>query len=313
MEHLRGTLAFVTAAKQGSFTQAARTLDLSPQAVAASIARLESALDVRLFNRTTRSIALTEEGHAFLSRAELGLAALEDATQSVRDKEKSPAGVVRVTSGAAFGRIYLMPMLAEFRKRYPNVRLDLSFDDRKVDLVRDGYDIAFRGGAIADSSLITRRICALNFVMVASPAYLKKYGIPKTPDDLYQHQIIMLRFATGVSVPWNLRVKGKVVTFDAPSPSLTLSDTAAVGDAAVMGLGITLVSQHFAWPHLQAGRLKAVLHSFNEPGTRELVMHYPHREHVAPRIRAFVEYALETLQSDPTLQTSTKSLAPFCI
>jgi DNA-binding transcriptional LysR family regulator len=313
MEHLRGTLAFVTAAKQGSFTQAARTLDLSPQAVAASIARLESALDVRLFNRTTRSIALTEEGHAFLSRAEIGLAALEDAAQSVRDKEKSPAGMVRVTSGAAFGRIYLMPMLAGFRKRYPNVRLDLSFDDRKVDLVRDGYDIAFRGGAIADSSLITRRICALNFVMVASPAYLKKYGIPKTPDDLYQHQIIMLRFATGVSVPWNLRVKGIVMTFDAPSPSLILTDTAAVGDAAVMGLGITLVSQHFAWPHLQAGRLKVVLHSFNEPGTRELVMHYPHREHVAPRIRAFVEYALETLQSDPTLQVSAKSLMPFCV
>jgi DNA-binding transcriptional LysR family regulator len=149
--------------------------------------------------------------------------------------------------------------------------------------------------------------------MVASPAYLKKYGTPKTPDDLYQHQIIMLRFATGVSVPWNLRVKGKVVSFEAPSPSLILTDTAAVGDAAVMGLGITLVSQHFAWPHLQAGRLKVVLHSFNEPGTRELVLHYPHREHVAPRIRAFVEYALETLQSDPTLQVSAKSLMPFCV
>jgi DNA-binding transcriptional LysR family regulator len=105
MEHLRGTIAFVTAAKQGSFTRAARTLDLSPQAVAASIARLEAALDVRLFNRTTRSIALTEEGHAFLGRAEIGLTALEDAAQSVRDKEKSPAGLVRVTSGAAFGRI----------------------------------------------------------------------------------------------------------------------------------------------------------------------------------------------------------------
>jgi DNA-binding transcriptional LysR family regulator len=206
-----------------------------------------------------------------------------------------------------------MPILSGFRKKYPNIRLDLAFDDRKVDLVRDGYDIAFRGGAIADSSLITRRICALNFVMVASPAYLKKYGVPKTPDDLHQHQIIMLRFATGASVSWNLRVKGKVTTFEAPSPSLILSDTAAVGEAAVMGLGITLVSQHFAWPHLQAGRLKVVLNAFSEPGTRELVMHYPHREHVAPRIRAFVDYALETLQNDPTLQTSGKSLAPFCV
>jgi DNA-binding transcriptional LysR family regulator len=312
MEHLRGTLAFVTAAKQGSFTLAARTLDLSPQAVAASIARLETALDVRLFNRTTRSIALTEEGSAFLARAEIGLAALEDAAQSVRDKEKSPSGLVRVTSGAAFGRRYLLPILVGFSKQYPKVRLDLSFDDRKVDLVRDGYDVAFRGGTIADSSLITRRICSLNVVMVASPAYLKKYGVPKTPNDLHQHQIIMLRFASGQYAPWSLRVKGQETTFDTTSPALILSDTAAVGDAALMGLGITRVSLHFAWAALQAGKLKVVLNNFNVPGTRELVIHYPHREHVAPRIKAFVNYALETLQNDPTLQASPKSLLPYC-
>jgi DNA-binding transcriptional LysR family regulator len=312
MEHLRGTLAFVTAAKQGSFTQAARMLDLSPQAVAASIARLETALDVRLFNRTTRSIALTEEGSAFLARAEIGLAALEDAAQSVRDKDKSPSGSVRVTCGAAFGRRYMMPVLAGFYKKYPKVRLDLSFDDRKVDLVRDGYDVAIRGGAIADSSLITRRICALSGVMVASPGYLRKYGVPQTPDDLNRHNIIMLRFASGLSVPWTLRVKGKETTFDALTPSLTLSDTEAVGDAAVMNLGISRVSLHFAWPHLLAGRLKVVLNSFNDPGAREMVIHYPHREHVAPRIKAFVDYALETLQNDPTLQASPKSLNQYC-
>ncbi len=313
MEYLRGTLAFVTAAKQGSFTQAARTLDLSPQAVAASIARLETALDVRLFNRTTRSIALTEEGSAFLARAEIGLAALEDAAQSVRDKEKAPAGLVRVTCGAAFGRRYMMPMLAGFYKKYPQIRLDLSFDDRKVDLVRDGYDVAIRGGVIADSSLITRRIYALSGVMVASPAYLKKRGVPKTPDDLQHHNIIMLRFASGVPAPWSLRVKGKLTTFETPSPSFTISDTEAVGDAAVAGLGISRVSLHFAWPHLQAGRLKIVLNSYNDPGTREMVIHYPHREHVAPRIKAFVGYALETLQNDPTLLASVQPLSSFCV
>jgi DNA-binding transcriptional LysR family regulator len=312
-EHFRGTLAFVTAARQGSFTRAARLLDLSPQAVAASIARLETALDVRLFNRTTRSIALTEEGSAFLARAEIGLAALDDAAQSVRDKKKAPSGLVRVTCGAAFGRIYLMPILAGFYKKYPGVRLDLSFDDHKVDIVRDGFDVAFRGGTIVDSSLITRRICALNLAMVASPAYLKKYGVPRSPDDLDAHRIIMLRFASGASVSWNLRVKGKAATFDAQSPSLIMSDTAAVGDAAVAGLGISRVSLHFAWSHLQAGRLKIVLNEFNDPGARELVIHYPHREHVAPRIRAFVEYALETLQNDPNLNPPKHPPAEFCV
>ncbi len=312
MEHLRGTLAFVTAAKQGSFTQAARMLDLSPQAVAASIARLETALDVRLFNRTTRSIALTEEGSAFLARAEVGLAALEDAAQSVRDKESAPSGLVRVTCGSAFGRRYLLPMLPSFYKKYPQVRLDLSLDDRKVDLVRDGYDVAIRGGAIADSSLITRRICMLSGVMVASPNYLKKFGTPSTPDDLHQHRIIALRFASGLAVPWTLKAKGKLTTFDPASPVLTLSDTEAVGDAAVAGLGISRVSLHFAWPHLQAGRLKAVLNAYNDPGTREMVIHYPHREHVAPRIKAFIDHTLELLQNDPTLQATPQSLTNYC-
>jgi DNA-binding transcriptional LysR family regulator len=312
MEHLRGTIAFVTAAKHGSFTQAARMLDLSPQAVASSIARLETALDVRLFNRTTRSIALTEEGSAFLARAQIGLAALEDAAQSVRDRETAPSGLVRVTSGAAFGHRYVLPMLAAFKKKFPQVRLDVSLDDRKVDLVRDGFDVAFRGGTIVDSSLITRRICALSFVVVASPAYLKKNGVPQTPDDLRDHQIIALRFASGQLAPWTFRVKGKAVTFDAASPSLTLSDTGAVGDAAVLGLGLTRVSLHFAWPHLLAGRLKAVLNQFNDSGAREMVIHYPHREHVAPRIKSFVEFALETLQNDPTLQASPKMLTPYC-
>jgi DNA-binding transcriptional LysR family regulator len=313
LEHLRGTLAFVTAAKHGSFTQAARTLDLSPQAVAASIARLETALDARLFNRTTRSLSLTEEGHAFLARAEVGIAALEDAAHSVRDKEQTPSGVVRVTSGAAFGRRYLLPTVAGFNARFPKVRLDLSFDDRKVDLVRDGYDVAFRGGAIADSSLITRRICPLNLAMVASPAYLRKFGVPKTPDDLHQHRIILLKFSSGSSMPWSLRVKGKEIAFDVAAPALTLSDTAAVGDAAAMGLGIARVSLHFVWTALQAGQLKVVLNQFNVPGTRELVLHYPHREHLAPRIKAFVNYSLESLQNDPNLQISPKSLAPYCI
>lgn len=313
MEHLRGTLAFVTAAKYGSFTLAARALDLSPQAVATSIARLETALGARLFNRTTRSIALTEEGHAFLTRAEIGLAALEDAAQSVRDKEKSPAGVVRVTAGAAFGRRYLIPILPGFQKRFPDVRLDVSFDDRKVDLVRDGFDVAMRGGSIADSSLITRRICALSSVTIASPAYLKKYGVPRVPDDLHAHRIIMLRFASGLSMPWEFRVKGKLLTFDAAAPTLTLSDTELVVDAAAAGMGITRAALHFAWPHLVAGRLKVVLNAFNEPGAREIVIHYPHREHVAPRIKAFVDYALETLQNDPTLVTTPKAAAAFAV
>jgi DNA-binding transcriptional LysR family regulator len=313
MEHLRGTLAFITAARTGSFTKAARALDLSPQAVAASIARLEGALNARLFNRTTRSIALTEEGHAFLARAEVGLAALEDAAQSVRDKERSPSGVVRATTGAAFGRRYVLPILPAFYKQYPDVRIELSMDDRKVDLVRDGYDVAMRGGAIADSSLITRKVCTLETVCVASPAYLRKHGIPQMPDDLHAHRIIALRFASGTTAAWEFRVKGKAQIFEPRTPVLTLSDTEYVGEAATLGIGIARVSLHFAWTHLQAGRLKALLVPYNDAGTRELVIHYPHREFVAPRVKAFVEFLLASFKVDPALHIDAKQVKAYAV
>ena len=135
-------LSFIAAAKHGSFTRAARALDLSPQAVAASVARLEAALQVRLFNRSTRAIALTEEGTRFFQRAEHGLAILAGAAQSLKDSEQEPFGLVRVSTGAAFGRRYLLPILPEFRQRFPKVQLEVVFDDHKVDLVRDGFDVA---------------------------------------------------------------------------------------------------------------------------------------------------------------------------
>jgi DNA-binding transcriptional LysR family regulator len=311
MEHLRGTLAFITAARKGSFSAAARELDLSPQAVATSIARLETALGARLFNRTTRSIALTDEGQSYLARAQVALAALDEAARSVRDHERAPQGVVRVTSGAAFGRRYVLPLLPGFMKHYPGVCIELSMEDRKVDLVREGFDVALRGGTIKDSSLITRRISKLAMVCVASPAYLRKHGAPISPNDLHAHRIIALRFSSGASAPWEFRIKGAVTTFETAAPALVLSDSESVGDAAVLGVGIARVSLHFAWPHLQAGRLKLVLLPFNDPGQREMVLHYPHREFVAPRVRAFVEYMLQAFSKDPSLQADATALKAF--
>ena len=312
MEHLRATIAFIAAAKHGSFTRAARALDVSPQAIAASVARLETVLQVRLFNRSTRAIALTEEGAQFFQRVEHGLSILEGAAQSIRDSEQQPTGLVRVSTGAAFGRRYLLSILPEFRQRFPKVQLEIVFDDRKVDLVRDGFDVAIRGGMITDSSLITRTICGLSGVMVASPDYLRRYGVPKNPEQLNMHRIIQLRFSSGITAPWNLRVKDKLTSFECEAPALVLSDTESVADAAALGMGIARASLHFAWAHLQAGRLLIVLNSVNDPGTREMVLHYPHRAHLAPRVKAFIDYALERLRAIPALQATPKSVLQFC-
>jgi DNA-binding transcriptional LysR family regulator len=311
MNHVKGVLSFVAAANELSFTNAARTLDVSPQAVAGSIARLEATLGVRLFNRTTRSLSLTDEGQAFFARVAPTLAEFQDAIASTRDTSAAPSGVLRMTTGAAFGRHYLLPVIPAFHKQYPGVRLDISMNDNKVDLIRDGFDVAIRGGTIADSSLITRRVCALAMVYVASPTYLKKFGVPKAPEDLANHQIISLRFLSGSISSWDFRVRGKVVTFEPKQPTLTLSDTGMVGDAAVAGMGITRMALHFAWPHLQVGRLKLVLMPFNDPGAREMVIHYPHREHVAPRVKAFVEFMLATLKDQPSLHATLKQAAVY--
>ena len=313
MNQVKGVLAFVAAANELSFTAASRTLDVSPQAVAGSIARLEATLGVRLFNRTTRSLSLTDEGQAFFARVAPTLAEFQDAIATTRDTSAAPSGVLRVTTGAAFGRHYLVPLIPAFHQQYPGVRLDVSMNDNKVDLIRDGFDVAIRGGTIADSSLITRHVCALAMVYVASPAYLKKFGAPKAPEDLANHQIISLRFLSGAIASWDFRVRGKAVAFEPKEPTLTLSDTGMVADAAIAGLGITRMALHFAWPYLQSGRLKLVLMPFNDPGAREMVIHYPHREHVAPRVKAFVEFMLAALRHEPSLHATLKDAAPYVV
>lgn len=268
-------------------------------------------MGVRLFNRTTRSISLTDEGQAFLSRVAPPLAEFNDAIASARDASASPNGVLRVTTAAAFGRRYLLPQIPVFHQRFPGVRLDISMTDQKVDLVRDGFDVAIRGGKLADSSLITRRVCALTMVYVASPAYLEKWSKPKAPAELAEHEIIALKFTSGASVAWEFRVRGKSVLFEPKQPTLTLSDTDLVGDAAVAGMGIARMALHFAWHHLQVGKLKLVLMPFNDPSAREMVIHYPHREHVAPRVKVFVEFMLEALAREPSLQATLKDAAIY--
>jgi DNA-binding transcriptional LysR family regulator len=308
---IKGALAFLAAANELSFTKAARRLNVSPQALAAAIKRMEEKLDVRLFNRTTRSIAVTDEGRTLAERLAPSLTAFQQAMQSVQDTSSAPSGVLRISTASAFGRRYLLPLLPKFRSRYPNIELDLSFDDHKVDIVRDGFDVAIRGGNIADSSLIARKICALEAMCVASPSYLKRKGVPKTLQDLSQHDLIALRFTGGNIGSWDFRVRGKPLSFTPEKRVVTLSDTESVGDIAVSGVGIARVSLHFAWHHLKAGRLKPVLLNINDPGKREVVMHYPHRTHIASRVTAFADFVVAELKSEQSLRVTTKDCVEF--
>ncbi len=293
MKHLHGMLAFVETTTSGSLTAAAERLGVTPAAVSKSLARLEEQLGVRLLNRSTRRLALTDEGAGFLAKARAALRALDEAVADVSQAARTPTGRVRISVGAAFGRRWVLPVLPALTARYPELSIELDLDNRPVDLVAEGFDIGIRGGMIEDSSLIARRICRLPVVLVASPAYLKQRGVPASVDELANHRCAVVRFSGGAAPsPWRfIRPGGKRVEFT-PSAALSVSDPEALVDLALAHAGIVQAGLHHALPYLRSGRLKLVLPERHDPGTREIVLHYPHRQYLAPRVRVVVDALL---------------------
>lgn len=311
-QRVRTILSFVQAVDAGSFAAAARVLGISSAAVSKNVASLEQALGVRLMNRTTRTLSLTDEGSAFLKQARIALAALDSAVDAVAAQRAEISGHVRISTSAAFGRDQLMPALPGLLARYPAISVEADFDDRVVDLVRDGYDLAIRGGRIADSALVSRPICHLNMILVASPDYLGREGTPRSPEELKRHRLIARRFLGGKVSPWSFRqADGCMTTQDLESAALTLSAPEALAQAASQGLGIAQVGVHHAWSHLVSGRLKVLLLGLHDPGSYEMVLQYPHRALVAPRVRATVDYLLAAFSRNEALHVPLPALTAY--
>lgn len=312
-QRVRAILSFVQAADAGSFAAAGRLLGISSAAVSKNVASLEKALGVRLMNRTTRTLQLTHEGSVFLRQARIALEALDTAVDTVATQRLGPSGHVRISTSAAFGREQLLPALPGLLSRYPALSVDVDFDDRVVDLVRDGYDLAIRGGNMPDSALVSRPICRLNVALVASPEYLARQGVPRTPQELRAHRLVARRFLGKHVSMWSFRGEdGGITTFDpADTAVLTLSAPEAVVQAACDGVGIAQVGVHLAWPHLLSGALKLVLHRYHHPGTYEMTMQYPHRALIAPRVRATLDYLLEAFAGSKALHVPLEALDAY--
>jgi DNA-binding transcriptional LysR family regulator len=311
-QRVRAMLSFVQAADRGSFAAAARMLGVSPAAVGKNVAGLEAALGVRLMNRSTRSLQLTSEGRAFVERAREAIDALDIAIDTVAAQRAEATGRVRISTSSAFGHRYLMPLLPGLLARYPAVVPEVDFDDRRVDLVRDGFDLALRGGHIEDSSLVSRHICDLHTVLVAAPAYLDKHGVPKRAEDLARHRLIAVRYLNGQTSRWSFRNARGTVEEQIPEPAaLVVSDPQAAVDAAVAGIGIAQAAAHHAWRHLQAGKLKTVLARSHQGGRRAMALQYPHRALIAPRVRVTVEYLLQQLATNEALHITLSQLKQF--
>lgn len=310
---VRAIVSFVQAVEQGSFAAAARALGVTSAAVSKNVASLEKALGVRLMNRTTRSLQLTDEGAGFLRQARVALEALDAAVDSLAGQRAQPLGRVRLSTSNAFGRGHVLPVLPGLLDSHPGLAVEVDFDDRRVDLVRDGYDLVIRGGNIRDSALISRPICHLNTVLVAAPAYLAAHGVPRAVEDLQRHRLIGRRFLGGAVAPWSFQGKdGSISSLDPVDAAvLTLSSPDALVQAACAGAGIAEVGVHLAWADLRAGRLKVVLHRQHHRGSYEMVIQYPHRALIAPRVKVTLEYLLDVLSADEALHVPLKALEGY--
>ncbi len=305
-------LSFVQAAERGSFAAAARALGISSAAVSKNVAALEQSLGVRLMNRTTRSLQLTGEGQAFLTHARVAIDALEQAVDTVAAQRAEPVGRVRITSSSGLGNGYLMPLLPELMERYPALSFELDFEDRRVDLIKEGYDLALRGGSFGDSSLVSRRICSIHTLLVASPAYLALHGVPRSRADLARHRTVGIRFLNGSQAAWSFKdADGGIENHTPVSPAVSLSAPEAAVDAALRGLGIAQVGVHHAWHHLREGRLKMVLADEHFSGELEMALQYPHRALVAPRVKVTVEFLLDKLTAIEALRMAPQDLRQF--
>ncbi|WP_186118979.1 LysR family transcriptional regulator [Burkholderia gladioli] len=296
MDNLNGIVAFVRTAETLSFVAAGRKLGISASAVGKTIARLERSLGVRLFHRTTRRVTLTEEGRHFYERCHRILEELRDAEATLSASAQTPRGRLRV-SLPVIGYRFLLPVLPAFSARYPDIELDLDFNDRLVDVVEGGFDAVIRSGQLSDSSLMSRRLGPFRFVLCASPDYLARAGVPRGLADLAAHEGVRYRFpTTGKLQPWSLLPDGG----EPPNLrcAMTCNNMEALRGAVIAGFGIGFMPDFLARDALAAGSLVEVLepHSI-APGQFSIL--WPSSRQLSPKLRVFVDFMCEHLFPAP--------------
>lgn len=289
-------VSFAQTAEHGSFSSAARVLGLTPAAVSKSVARLESALGLRLFHRSTRRLTLTEGGERFLRRIDGPLASLQAAAADAARIDDDPAGTLKVSMGQAFGRRFLVPLLGEFLARYPRIRPDWHFDNRQVDLVGEGFDAAVGGGFALASGVVARTLAPVHIVAAASPAYLAGRPMPRQPADLATFDGILRRSSpTGRVRAWSLRTRRTAEQPVPCRPRLVFSDPEAIAEAARLGLGVALLPMPFAFASIASGELVRLLPGwYSDAGP--LSLYYPNRR-LPTKTRVFVEFVAHRFRS----------------
>lgn len=284
--------AFAEAAKQRSFAKAARELGLSASAVTKSIQRLEQQLGLRLFQRTTRKVELTQEGEAYYARCRRVLDELAELSLMAAGAHQAPSGVLRVDVPIVYGKKVVIPLLARLARTHPALRLNVRLSDQYADIIGSGLDAVVRVGAVADARLVARKVGSQQLVVCASPEYLARKGRPRKPADVRSHDCLVFQMPTsGRYRPWEFTVNGRPLALH-PTPAHAMNDGEGLVIAATAGLGLAQVPDNMAVEAIAAGRLEEVLPAYR-PRPMPISIVFTSSRHMPARLRAFIDALAE--------------------
>jgi DNA-binding transcriptional LysR family regulator len=296
IDRMRDIHAFVHVAEAKSFTAAAERVGLSRSAVGKSVLRLEDRLGVRLLQRTTRSVSLTGEGAVFLERCTRILADLDEAEMSMLSHSQTPRGRLRLELPVSFGRLHVLPIVNEFMSKWPEISVNVSFNDRFVDLIDEGIDLAIRLGGSDDSRLMTRLLAPHRLVTCATPAYLQRHGVPKTIDDLTAHSCLAFVHG-GRPGDWRFSVDGHVRTVTV-NGRFSSTNAEALRDATLAGHGVARLATFLISDDLRQGHLVPILDEYATDGSAVRAV-YPSSRHLSPKVRSFIDELITAWRPEP--------------
>lgn len=304
MDKLQAMEVFVQVVDAGSFTRAAENMQLPKATVSTLVRNLESELAVKLLNRTTRQIGVTTDGAAYYERCLRILADVRDAEDALSKTRASPSGRLRVDVPTGLGRHLIIPALPLFFERYPDITLEVGCSDRPVDLIEEGVDCAIRGGTLADSTLIARRLGTLHFITCAAPSYIARNGRPVHPHELLRHLCInYFSSKTGKVFDWDFARDDEKLQIRL-SGQIAVNDSDAYLSAALAGMGVAQMPSFVLRPYVESGQLEVLLSDW---WIDPLPMHvvYPQNRHLSAKVRAFVEWIAELFADHPALEICT--------
>ncbi len=288
---------FIAVVENSGFSTAARTLGISKSAVSKRINQLEDHLGVRLLYRTTRKLSLTEAGERYFEHAKQALAAARQAEDAVTELQGEPQGKLKISSPMSFGRLHVSPLIPKLLKRYPKLDIELIMDDRTVDLVAEGINVAVRTsfGGLPDSTLVARKLAPLRQAIFASPDYAAHRGLPGTPAELVEHNCILFSLSSDAN-EWTFQRNGETVVVEV-SGTYRVNNSEAILKALQEGIGVGRLPTFVAGTHLKAGSLVHVLSEYQIPDHTFYAV-FPEREYLPAKVRVFVEFAIEYFGGD---------------